>query len=121
MTHKLAQDAQAGGFTMGKLTNSLGVALSWINKSPQKTSNGEKIQKIRFAVSMRDFDPIHLWHLQVAQCAWDEHGLDYVLFVLRGGLLVENGGFDPEMRYRMVKAAVRKIPQFRASRFHIDH
>lgn len=95
----------------------LRMAGSWIEKAPEP----EKNTNLRFAVSWRDFDPLHLWHLQVAQCAWDEQKLDFVLFVPKSASRSEKLTFDPEFRYRMVHAATKKIPQFRASRINIDN
>ena len=27
------------------------------------------------------FNPIHVGHLEIAECAWKEHGLDEILFI----------------------------------------
>ena len=41
-------------------------------------------KKLRIGLSMGTFNPIHLWHMQVAQCAWDQHNLDFVYFIPNG-------------------------------------
>lgn len=87
---------------------------------PSKHAPVTKSRK-KIAVSCRDFDPPHLWHFQVAQCAWDEHKLDLVLFAPLGARHSNAQTYDAEFRYRMVKAAVKPIPHFRASRMLIDH
>jgi nicotinate-nucleotide adenylyltransferase len=67
------------------------------------------------------FNPIHVGHLLIGECACDQFKLDKVLFVTsatpphrRTGLLAA------EHRYEMVKAAVEDNPRFEASRLELD-
>lgn len=74
----------------------------------------------RIGLSMGTFNPIHLWHLQVAQCAWDQHELDFVLFIPNGDPPHKKGVVDKFLRLRMVQAAIRGIKHFRVSRVEVD-
>jgi nicotinate-nucleotide adenylyltransferase len=74
----------------------------------------------RIGLSMGTFNPIHLFHLQAAQCAWDQFKLDFVLFIPNGNPPHKTGVLDKVWRYRMVKAGIRRIPHFRCSRIETD-
>ncbi|CAN5534520.1 nicotinate-nucleotide adenylyltransferase [soil metagenome] len=77
-------------------------------------------KKLRIGLSMGTFNPIHLWHMQVAQCAWDQFHLDFVLFIPNGDPPHKNDVAPKEIRFRMVKAATKGAKHFRASRIEID-
>lgn len=61
------------------------------------------------------FDPIHMGHINIAQSAYQEFGLDEVWFVPAGhSPNKEESKMTPaEMRKEMVELAIREIPYFR--------
>ena len=75
---------------------------------------------LKIALSMGTFNPIHLWHLQVGQCAWDQFDLDFTLFIPNGDPPHKDGVVDKELRYQMVLAGIRGNPRFKASRMELD-
>jgi nicotinate-nucleotide adenylyltransferase len=79
-----------------------------------------KHKKIRLGLSMGTFNPIHLWHLQVAQCAWDQLKLWKVLFIPNGDPVHKTGVVNKELRFRMVQAACDGNSHFFASRIETD-
>ena len=66
------------------------------------------------------FNPIHLWHPIVADCARQQFGLDEVLFIPNGNPVHKKGVLDKETRFEMVQAAIAPSPFFTASRIEID-
>ena len=76
--------------------------------------------KLRIGLSMGTLDPIHLWHVQVAQCAWDQFSLDFVLIIPNGDPPHKDGVTDKEIRFRMAKASTRGSKHLKASRIEID-
>lgn len=68
------------------------------------------------------FDPIHNGHLQVARAALQSAQLDRVLFVVaaRPPHKTGNTAATPELRFRLVEAAVASEPQLEASRVELD-
>lgn len=67
------------------------------------------------------FDPIHSRHLMVAQAAFDQLGLETVIFVPSGEPPHKKGKLlDKERRYEMVAAACADNPRFQVSRIEID-
>jgi nicotinate-nucleotide adenylyltransferase len=80
----------------------------------------DKDRVLRIGLSMGTFNPIHLWHMQVAQCAWVQFLLDFVLFIPNGQPPHKDGVVDKELRFRMVKGSIWGNPKFRASRIELD-
>lgn len=74
---------------------------------------------LKIALSMGTFNPIHLWHLQVAQCAWDQYRPDFVLFIPNGDPPHKEGVVNKWLRYRMVKAGIRGNKAFKVSRIEV--
>ena len=60
------------------------------------------------------FDPIHNGHLALARCAAGEYGLDKILFMTGGNPphKKDKAVLDASFRHRMVKLAVKNIPNF---------
>jgi nicotinate-nucleotide adenylyltransferase len=77
-------------------------------------------KKLRIGLSMGTFNPIHLWHMQVAQCAWDQFNLDFVYFIPNGDPPHKSDVAPKEIRYRMVQAACHGVKHFRPCRIEID-
>ena len=68
------------------------------------------------------FDPIHIGHLVTAEEAWQQYGLDKVIFIPAGlppHKEAENIS-DSEHRYMMTVLAVINNPRFYVSRYEID-
>jgi nicotinate-nucleotide adenylyltransferase len=62
------------------------------------------------------FDPIHIVHLMLGECAYDQFHLDYVLFMPSGNpphKTKRMGGATDEQRLRMTELAIRNNPHFR--------
>lgn len=89
-------------------------------KHSQKSPCRTRKRKLRIGLSMGTFNPIHLWHVQVAQCAWDQFDLDYVLFIPNGDPPHKSDVADKEIRFRMVQVGTRGNSHFQASRIEID-
>jgi len=66
------------------------------------------------------FNPLHFWHLIVADFAREEHGLKEVLFVPNGNPVHKKGVVDKELRFDMVEAGIKNNPFFKASRIEVD-
>ncbi|CAN5635579.1 nicotinate-nucleotide adenylyltransferase [soil metagenome] len=77
-------------------------------------------EKLRIGLSMGTFNPIHLWHMQVAQCAWDQFDLDFVYFIPNGDPPHKSDVAPKKIRYRCVQEACRGIKHFRPSRIEVD-
>lgn len=91
---------------------------AWLHK--QRRPRSRRGKPLRIALSMGTFNPIHLWHLQVAQCAWDQLDADFVLFIPNGDPPHKDGVVNKYLRYRMVKAGIHGNDRFKASRIEID-
>jgi nicotinate-nucleotide adenylyltransferase len=76
----------------------------------------------RTAVFGGTFDPPHVGHLAVAQDVHETLGLDTVLFIPAARPPHKEGVeiTDPELRFRMVEAAVGDDPRFRVSRLELE-
>lgn len=66
------------------------------------------------------FNPLHFWHLIVADFAREQHGLKEVLFIPNGNPVHKKGVVDKELRFDMVEAGIKNNPFFKASRIEID-
>jgi nicotinate-nucleotide adenylyltransferase len=67
------------------------------------------------------FNPIHLGHLLIAECARDQFALSKVLFVTSTMPPHRSGGLLPGRdRFEMVQAAVATNPLFEASTLELD-
>lgn len=67
------------------------------------------------------FNPIHIGHLLIAECARDQFGLSKVLFVTSPTPPHRSTGLLPgEARHRLVEAAITDNPFFEASRLELD-
>lgn len=67
------------------------------------------------------FNPIHLGHLLMAECARDQFELERVLFITSPSPPHRTSGLlDKEERHAMVAAAVADNPFFEASRLEMD-
>ena len=73
-------------------------------------------------LSCGTFNPIHDWHLIVAQCAADQFGLDKVLLIPNGQPPhKKNDVLDKESRWEMVvAAAATNADKFEACRMELD-
>ena len=73
-------------------------------------------------LSCGTFNPIHDWHLIVAQCAADQFALDKVLLIPNGQPPhKKNDVLDKESRWEMVVAAAATNPgMFEANRIELD-
>ncbi|MBX9572107.1 MAG: nicotinate-nucleotide adenylyltransferase [Candidatus Obscuribacterales bacterium] len=71
-------------------------------------------------ISAGTFNPIHLWHTVVADCARAQYGLNEVLFIPNGNPVHKTGVLDKEIRLEMVQAAIAENPFFKASRVEVD-
>jgi len=73
-------------------------------------------------LSCGTFNPIHDWHLIVAQCASDQFGLDKVLLIPNGQPPhKKNDVLDKEWRWEMVvAAAATNAGKFEANRIELD-
>lgn len=87
---------------------------------PLPSKSRRKKGPLRIGLSMGTFNPIHLWHLQVAQCSWVQHSLDAVLFIPNGDPPHKTGVVCKERRFKWVRGAVRGNPKFFASRIEVD-
>ena len=75
---------------------------------------------LKLGLSMGTFNPIHLWHLQVAQCGWVQMALDVVIFIVNGDPPHKEGVVSKYIRYDMVRAAVKGNQRFCHSRLEVD-
>ena len=62
------------------------------------------------------FNPIHIGHLVIAEAAWQEFGLEMVIFIPSGDTPNKDmHHIDKFDRYNMVKEAVKDNPHFALS------
>ncbi|MBR5970219.1 MAG: nicotinate-nucleotide adenylyltransferase [Lachnospiraceae bacterium] len=68
------------------------------------------------------FNPIHYAHLLLAESAREQYGLDRVIFIPTGIPYMKDTTNLPsgELRYQLVKIAIRDNPYFTCSRLEID-
>jgi nicotinate-nucleotide adenylyltransferase len=74
----------------------------------------DKDRVIKIGLSMGTFNPIHNWHLLVAQCAWVDGGLDFVMIIPNGDPPHKEGTVSKFRRYRWVRGAARTNSKFQA-------
>lgn len=81
---------------------------------------GTSIRKI--GILGGSFDPIHMGHLNIAQSAYIEYGLDEVWFIPAGHSpnKDEREMTPAEIRAKMVSLAIEKYPHFKLSRIELD-
>lgn len=89
-------------------------------KAPAGSNNRVRRKKLRIGLSMGTFNPVHIWHMQVAQCAWDQYDLDFVYFIPNGDPPHKSDVAPKETRFLMVRDACRGVKHFRPSRIEID-
>lgn len=61
------------------------------------------------------FNPIHIGHLKLAQCAMEQLGLDKVVFIPSGNSYMKSNVLDTKMRVEMTALAILDIPCFELS------
>ena len=68
------------------------------------------------------FNPIHLGHLIIGECAWQQLGLDLVLYIPAGNPphKRERTGADNAQRLQMTRLAVAGNPHFQVSSIEMD-
>lgn len=68
------------------------------------------------------FDPIHLAHIQLAKCAYEQFHLDEVIFLPAGDPPHKKGKLvtPAYRRLEMVKLAIQDYPHFRVSEYEIE-
>jgi nicotinate-nucleotide adenylyltransferase len=68
------------------------------------------------------FDPVHIGHLHIAECAREQFALEGVLFIPTGQPIrkLATGFSASEDRYAMLKAAIADNEHFDVSRVEID-
>lgn len=70
----------------------------------------------RIGIFGGSFNPIHIGHLVIAEAAWQEFGLEKIIFVPTGDTPNKNmHHISKEMRYRMVELATAGNPHFSIS------
>ena len=58
------------------------------------------------------FDPIHNGHLQLAESAYNEFGLEKVIFIPTGVSYMKSGVSQAHHRYEMCSLAISSFPYF---------
>jgi len=72
-------------------------------------------------LSCGTFNPPHWWHLLAAQCAWEEFGLNKVLFIPNGQPVHKKNVLDKESRWELIVAATAIDPvHFEPCRIELD-
>lgn len=76
----------------------------------------------RIGIMGGTFNPIHKGHLALAKAAMQEFALDLVIFIPSGKPphKAYKDIIDKEDRFKMVKLAIKGIPQFAVSRIELD-
>ena len=81
------------------------------------------IVKRKVGIMGGTFDPIHMGHLLLAECAWQEFSLDQVLFIPSGHSYFKDHRemkvTGPEHRLAMTRLAVSDNPHFAVSEMEI--
>lgn len=66
------------------------------------------------------FNPIHIGHLKLAQCAQKQIGLDKVLFMPSGNSYMKSNVLDAQKRVDMVSLAIQGNPNFELSLIEVQ-
>lgn len=66
------------------------------------------------------FNPIHIGHLTLAQCAQEQMGLSKVLFMPSGNSYMKKNVLDAKKRVDMVKLAIQGNPNFELSLIEVQ-
>ena len=76
----------------------------------------------RIGIMGGTFNPVHKGHLALAKAAEAEFALDRIVFIPSGNPPHKRPGevLDKEERYKMVKIAVGRIPNYSISRIELD-
>ncbi|MFA5035430.1 MAG: nicotinate-nucleotide adenylyltransferase [Candidatus Margulisiibacteriota bacterium] len=76
----------------------------------------------RIGIMGGTFNPIHRGHLALAGAAQKEFALDRIIFIPSGNPPHKKPGevLDKEARYVMVRAAIKGVPNYYASRIELD-
>ena len=75
----------------------------------------------RIGIFGGSFNPVHIGHLVIAEAAWQEFGLDHVIFIPTGDTPHKNmHHVDKHLRYHMVEIAISGNPHFAISPIERD-
>ena len=76
----------------------------------------------KIGILIGNFDPIHYGHLLLGEAAREQYGLDRVIFIPEklAHLMKGNNLSSGDIRYNMVKLAIKDNPYFTCSRIEID-
>jgi nicotinate-nucleotide adenylyltransferase len=76
----------------------------------------------RIGIMGGTFNPIHKGHLALAAAAKEQFALDQIIFIPSGNPPHKKPGeiLDKELRYKMVKIAIKGIADYLASRIELD-
>jgi nicotinate-nucleotide adenylyltransferase len=97
-------------------------AVAAAREAREARANSEAVRPFRLGLLGGTFDPVHVGHLHIAECAREQFALDGVLFVPTGQPVRKlAAGFSvSEDRYAMLKAAIADNAYFDVSRIEID-
>ena len=78
---------------------------------------------VRYGIIGGTFDPIHYAHLYIAYEAKEQLNLDKVIFMPAGQqpFKVENNVTSANLRYEMVKEAIKPYDEFSISDYEIEN
>ncbi len=89
--------------------------------APAKIKETEEATQLEIGVFCGTFNPVHLGHLLIAECARDQLKLDKVIFVTSPSPPHrEDELLDGRARHELVKAAVADNPCFEASSIELE-
>jgi nicotinate-nucleotide adenylyltransferase len=76
----------------------------------------------RIGIMGGTFNPIHKGHLALAAAAKEQFALDRIVFIPSGNPPHKKAGevLDKELRFKMVKLAIKGIADYNASRIELD-
>ena len=79
-----------------------------------------RIKTLKIGLLGGTFDPIHRGHIEMAQIAIEEYGLDWVWFLVSHVPPHKTNISDAELRFQMTDVACRKYPKMEVSRQELD-